>query len=270
MDDPIAGCVAVIVVLAGLVGAIALIIKLVQWHDERNQARAETLNALAARWGGEVKAGYFAADHELSLRVDGVSGQVSFNAGSKHEQAWTRLQFDWRTPRRLRVAPGGFSDWLMRLFGAVDLEFGDPPFDEAFEIESSDAEWAREILDAPLRARLVRLHESGYGSGNGNVTLDVGPSGVSLRMAAMLVDETAALESFIELGVEVLRRLRGGGEAGVVLAAVELRGGSECPVCGHPVEGGRTCPRCATPHHEDCWKYFGGCSIYGCPGREAA
>lgn len=40
-----------------------------------------------------------------------------------------------------------------------------------------------------------------------------------------------------------------------------------CPVCGnrmedHPV----ACPRCATPHHPECWEYFGGCSTYGCGG----
>lgn len=38
-----------------------------------------------------------------------------------------------------------------------------------------------------------------------------------------------------------------------------------CPVCGAmmgpPVAD---CPGCHTPHHEDCWRYNGGCAIYGC------
>lgn len=25
-----------------------------------------------------------------------------------------------------------------------------------------------------------------------------------------------------------------------------------------------SCPSCATPHHEDCWEYLGGCSTFGC------
>lgn len=47
-----------------------------------------------------------------------------------------------------------------------------------------------------------------------------------------------------------------------------------CGVCGSqlgpPLE---LCPRCESPHHQDCWEYNGGCSVYGCvratPGAAA-
>ena len=44
-------------------------------------------------------------------------------------------------------------------------------------------------------------------------------------------------------------------------------GGGECRICGNPLET-RTvrCARCQTPHHRDCWKYNGKCSIYACGG----
>jgi len=40
-----------------------------------------------------------------------------------------------------------------------------------------------------------------------------------------------------------------------------------CQVCGALIEDESNmfrCPRCDTPHHLDCWTYFGGCSTYGC------
>lgn len=38
-----------------------------------------------------------------------------------------------------------------------------------------------------------------------------------------------------------------------------------CRVCGSPLAAPIThCPACETPHHQDCWEYNRGCSIYGC------
>ena len=40
----------------------------------------------------------------------------------------------------------------------------------------------------------------------------------------------------------------------------------ECPHCHATVSGESvTCPECGTPHHQDCWEYYGGCGVYGCP-----
>ncbi|GIW95102.1 MAG: hypothetical protein KatS3mg110_3143 [Pirellulaceae bacterium] len=44
--------------------------------------------------------------------------------------------------------------------------------------------------------------------------------------------------------------------------------GLTCPVCLQEVPAvdpeHHVCPRCGTWHHEDCWKYNGGCAGYGC------
>jgi hypothetical protein len=40
------------------------------------------------------------------------------------------------------------------------------------------------------------------------------------------------------------------------------------PVCSEVLVTMVVCNRCRTPHHEDCWTYYGGCSVYGC--RETA
>jgi hypothetical protein len=39
-----------------------------------------------------------------------------------------------------------------------------------------------------------------------------------------------------------------------------------CQVCGSriPAEGRVYCRKCRTPHHDECWKYNGKCSTFGC------
>ncbi len=44
-----------------------------------------------------------------------------------------------------------------------------------------------------------------------------------------------------------------------------------CQVCGEAIEQTTIvlCARCRTPHHQDCWSYGEGCSVYGCGGKDS-
>jgi hypothetical protein len=71
---------------------------------------------------------------------------------------------------------------------------------------------------------------------------------------------------FVELGISLLRKARGPSTAaGVVVEPVKGTGGSDCPICGHPVaDTPHACHTCRTAHHQECWSYFGGCAVFGC------
>jgi hypothetical protein len=66
------------------------------------------------------------------------------------------------------------------------------------------------------------------------------------------------------------------GVEGIVSQLVGIRpevqaatlGAARCPVCSHAVRG-RTvvCRKCDIPTHEDCWKFQGGCGIFGCQSQ---
>ena len=141
--------------------------------------------------------------------------------------------------------------------------------DDWFSVESSDPVWARGILNAAIRQNILDLHQLTSLHGRGGLTLDVGPAGITLKVSHVLVDGAQALESFIELGADVLQRARGRiDSAGVELEPVRTPTGRACPVCGHSVAVDvQPCPTCRTPHHLECWKYLGGCAIFACPGR---
>lgn len=55
--------------------------------------------------------------------------------------------------------------------------------------------------------------------------------------------------------------------AGLEIFDVLLEGGGKarCGVCGEEATTRRVrCAKCDTPHHEECWRYGGGCSVFAC------
>lgn len=54
--------------------------------------------------------------------------------------------------------------------------------------------------------------------------------------------------------------------------SISVRGGGrQCPFCRAEVSkdvANRVCADCLTRHHEECWNDYGGCSVFGCGGRE--
>jgi hypothetical protein len=237
-----------------------------------HRSRGVLLASLAGRWNGRVIEGGLFRSDRLEIQVDEIPGLVTFAENSSRTQlstGWTRVHFDWPSERRLRVAPEGVSTRIRRFLGGSDLEFDDPAFDERFWVESSHPTWGRTLLDPEIRKSMVRLGWSPTGPFKDELILDVGPGGVSLRMSRVMVDDAVSLGSIIELGISILQKARGLADAvGVVLETTREMSGSSCPVCGHPVAGdGLPCATCRTPHHRDCWKYFGGCAIFACGVR---
>lgn len=266
--DNNAGCV-IFLLVAAVVVAVAL------WETHRrNKERAETFERFARRWNGRVTSDEFLSKPRLEVNVEGVPGELTFGDSGRRRSGWsgtggkwTKIHFNWGTKRRLRVAPEGFTSWLRTVFGSGDLRVGNPGFDSAFWIESSDEDWARQVLSPQVQSGLLKLRGIENFFSATEVTLDVGPSGVILRVYRLLVDHPESLEGFVQLAALILEEVRGvGAVASVNLADVETKGGF-CPVCGHAVQEGRTCPTCRTPHHGDCWKYSGGCAIFACAGR---
>ena len=251
------------------VGLIAAVVIYGFWQNRRrNLERSESLGTVARRWAGSVEMGGFFQPPRLELWLAGAPAKVTFHAGDRFKSKWTKIQVDAPFPTRLRVSPSGFSKKMRSLFGGKDIAVGDGPFDDKFWVEAADAEWARNVLAPTVRLRLMGFRDDYSVQFTNVITADLGPGGLTVKVWRSLVDEPDLLSWFIELTVLILGQARGSGSvAGVVLEAVAIRGGSVCPVCGHAVDGGRMCPACRTPHHEDCWKYSGGCAIFACAGR---
>jgi hypothetical protein len=102
----------------------------------------------------------------------------------------------------LQIRPQHTFDRLSALFGAQDLELGDPPFDAAFVVKAHEPGAIRELLDAPTRAALLAVHQ-GVGA------LSLSDDGLTVRLPLLgrdpsVVPRTA--EKLAALGEALSRR----------------------------------------------------------------
>ncbi|HVR87176.1 MAG TPA: RING finger protein [Planctomycetota bacterium] len=236
----------------------------------KSKQRRANLEAAARRFRGTFIRSFMAGDR-VEFSVDGAPAELTYHPGSKSRSPCTRLRTRQRPSGTLRIVPEGLFASLRKIFGAQDIEVGDGRFDADFLIQGSPEPWVRDFLDAEARRRISVLASLGasFFAGTG-VNLEAGPGGVTISCGRNLVDDRGTLDSFLEHTLELLRRIQARPQtAGVqFLSAEEHAQRGECPVCSSPLLGEtRRCAACATPHHVDCWNYFGGCAIYACGRR---
>lgn len=234
--------------------------------------RRRNLEEVGRPWRGVVTEGWF-QHTTLEMAVDGTPAQLSYHSGSKNSAAFTRLRFRRPFGTRLRVVPDGLWETIKKAFWSQDLQVGDRDFDAAFVIQGYPTAWVRRVLDAPLRNRIRYLAEMGSGFLRGpSVTLEAGPTGLLIALPRDIVGDRSVLQAFLAAGIEIFRALHAPADEGITFVTVEeVVADGRCPVCEHPfAEPPRRCAGCATPHHPDCWAYFGGCSTYGCSARGGA
>jgi hypothetical protein len=250
-----AACGVLILLLSMPILFVVLVLKL---FALRRGAKISA--ALLGRWEGRYRRRFWGEG--IDLRIDNVAGEITWRVG---DLVSTRIRLNWPSRRCLRLAPEDSVSQVRRLFGATEITLGDPAFDNSFWIESSDPPWARRFLDLGVRGDLLYL----AGKLSTRIYLDLGPTGLSLRVPLVLVYSPVELGELVEFARSLLRKARDlAEEGGMALELVRVQAGSVCPVCGHPVaESALPCARCRTPHHADCWKYFGGCAIFACGVR---
>ena len=144
-----------------------------------------------------------------------------------------------------------------------DRTVGDPVFDAAWVVQGDLAE----ALFAPeSRAEAVAaIHAL-----RPYVDPCVEISGGFLRVSVGQPPESEpAVRALVNAARTVLESLGPRVANGMICVEIRQDGLSICQVCGVGGAGARVvCRSCRTPHHEDCWRYVGRCSTYGCGGRE--
>lgn len=186
------------------------------------------------------------------------------------------IRFGRGLPFRLELAPLARSAPPQPPRGTRPVASGDPEFDRTFVVQANDAEMARAFLGLESRHALGRLHRLAPLGGmllsvnpermlvqvDRNLAVQFDPLATAVREALALHDSlVAGVSAKLSEGVEVVAAGPAApGDAGPPL----------CKVCGEVVEAGprTTCARCKAPHHRDCWEFIGGCSIFGCNGKD--
>jgi len=233
------------------------------------------LQQLARQLGGKIYPSGLLSFPELHFPHGNRTAALKWTAGGENEETRTHLTIQWPNGRlRSEIFPEGRMSGLRKLIGMQDIQIGSPDFDRQFIITGNDDEAIKAFLTPEAQARLFDLYRFRSGTLSvPNLYLQIAAGGLKITKTSYLTD-TPTLERFIELFLRFYDAATG--SHGVVSSAgIEFLDppkaddtAPRCIVCGEPMTTDLvTCRSCRTPHHKDCWHYFGGCATYACGGK---
>lgn len=233
------------------------------------QQRQQLLNRVATRFRGRLENNYWFEHPVIRLQFQGAPALLQFRHGS-NRGSHTVFSIAWPDSNfRCEIYPQDIFSGFRKLLGTEDIQIGSPQFDAAFFIAGTDRAAVRQVLSAEVQSLIFRLLT--LTSSNVFVARDI-----QVRWAGGLLSVTKpamlatyeSLEQFLSLSALLYSAALATRHSGIEFLgevrepdAIE----SQCQVCGEALTGELVyCASCETPHHRDCWHYFGGCSTYAC------
>ncbi|MGI8980773.1 MAG: RING finger protein [Pirellulaceae bacterium] len=239
--------------------------------------RDASLDRLARRLGGKVQPGGLIAYPELRFPHGGRTATLKYTAGGENESPRTYLTIPWPHGRlRSEIFMEGPLSPLRKLIGMQDIEIGSPQFDRQFIITGNDEAAIKAFLTPDAQDRLFDLLrlDSGTTFSAPGLYLQIAGGMLTVTKASYL-SEGVILERFIRLFLQFFDAATSVPSAGIEFLGPAIASHSpgeaapHCVVCGEPLATDLvSCRSCRTPHHRECWQYFGGCATYACGGKQ--
>ena len=256
------------------IGAVIAII--VASAAARNKELNETYGILARRFGGKMHSGNWMERPSVTFDHRGTWVRVDIHStGGKNPTHYTQVHIGWPEPGfRMEVYPEGFFNRIGKFLGMQDVEIGSYAFDRDYIITSNDHNLLVETRTPQVQATINSLRTL---SGNGQVYVTIRNYELLVKKLG-LIDDLATLHRLTDLSLEIHDAALAGQEKGIdfletktvdpTLSVGEAAEEVICQVCGDAITSDVVfCRGCATPHHQDCWQYFGQCSTFGCGQR---
>lgn len=222
-----------------------------------NRSNKQSLwRALSLQFNGAAKPGGWFSRPTLRFRY-GATHVLATTWTSSKSKRCPQVMISWPDQAfHLEVVP---ADGSTKLNG---LRLGAPWFQQRFECRTNSRQQAETFLSPDVQGRINFLYvlNEEYSL---NFVLSRGRLLIQKDRPIKTYDEWAA---FVTTSIELY-------DQGMLTRAVGIDFVSEnvnteninCRVCGDQITTDMVfCRRCKTPHHRECWEYFGACSIYGC------
>jgi hypothetical protein len=248
-----------------ILAVVAFVVFAAQSHQSK--ALNETYRRVAQLYDGRLLAhGGIFAKPGLAFNHHGATVQVDiYTTGGKNSRAYTQVHLVWPDKTtRCEVYPERFASRLGKMLGMMDVEIGSPDFDRDFIITGNSTGHLRALLTPEVQRAIYRLRRL---LANDDIFISINRGRMLVKKLGLLRDE-ARLADYISAALDLYDCAAGLESRGVEFleqAAADPTTEVVCQICGEAiVEELVHCRRCKTPHHEDCWQYFGGCSTFGC------
>ena len=250
----------------GIILLIVAIIGLAAFAQSRADRWNRAYQQLARRFGGKcTPAGWFGKPSVLFHHNGSRVVVDSDSAAGKGSVAYARVQIDWPDPSfRCEVFPGRASNALGRSPELRQVRISLAKFQQEYTVFGSDANDVQTLLSEGVCWQLDKLrHALGgdvyFAVQNGRMVVKkrtpiryYEPLDSFVRMVLDLYDQALLTRS---VGIEFTQQEQ---TAVPITEAV-------CQVCGENIETDMVfCSRCKTPHHRECWQYYGSCTTYAC------
>jgi hypothetical protein len=220
---------------------------------------------VARRFNGQSHGGGIFGRPMFHFHHGGTFVRVDiYSTGGKSPTYYTQVHLAWPDPKaRCELYPERFTSRVGKMLGMADVEIGSPDFDRDFIISGSSPRDLRELLTPPVQTAIYRLRHMLH---NDYIYVSIGGGKLLLKKLGLIRSDAGLIE-YIEAALDLYDCALGGAAAGIEIVGDAPLASSEvvCQICGEMITHELVhCRRCKTPHHEDCWEYFGGCSTFGC------
>jgi hypothetical protein len=245
------------------VAVVVLILLAFYFIAQQKREQDEVFQRLAWRYSGRAIAGGLITPGGFMFNYAGAAVTVEGKRGGEGESDSTQIQIDWPDhSTRCEIYPERFSSRLGKLFGMTDVEVGSPEFDNLFVVTGDAESRLRELVTPDVQQAILALWRM---PPIGDVYFSIS-GGKMVVKKLQLVRKEKPLGRLVEATLHLYDCARAHRAEGIEFVAQSRSEASViCQVCGEEiVEELVHCRRCQTPHHADCWEYFGGCSTFGC------
>ncbi len=244
----------------------------------QSQQQSKTLERIAQRFRGRLEPGSLFVRGQVRLRFLGYPALLKFALHGKNK-THTVFTITWAEPSfRLEVYPQDILAGFRRLWGMEDIEIGSAEFDRSFFISGNSRTAVCDMLSSEVQALIWKLAQLGAAPpifGTRDIQVQF-LGGVLTVTKPRHLNTYEHLEEFVSLSAELFQaalRTRSTGITFVTGSTVDAQQPdsveSQCQVCGEPLAADLVwCAACKTPHHRECWEYFGGCSTYACGHKQ--
>jgi hypothetical protein len=244
-------------------------------------ARYKAYRQLALRFGGRYENRGLSDPPTVSFQHSGAHVRVGLapNVPGQVMVPRTRVvaRFAKGLPLRLELAPSARASPPQPPKGTRVVNSGDTEFDRSYVTRANDADITREFLSPSVRWAIENLRKL---APPGGMLISVNPERLLVQVDRNLGTQTEPLCNAVALAVGILDQLvlsvqtrltQGIAIVAAGPASAEDAGPPLCKVCGEAINDKHVvCTTCRTPHHRDCWQFVGGCSIFGCNGKQCA
>lgn len=245
-----------------------------------SQQRESEWRRFAEQVGGSYVPGGMFSRSSLELVHAGAGARVKITGGGKNSPVYTEVHLHWPDHEfRLKVFPEQMFSGLQRFLGMEDIEIGSPQFDADYVIQGNTRESVQEFLTPDVQHSIAEL-QGLWGNNDIFVSITRGTLLIKKQGLAQSSDKLTQLWTLSTrlYDCAAKRQMAGiefvdgssssNGETSVIQSAsLQWKDEIVCQICGDDIQNDHAqvlCRRCKTPHHQDCWTYYGACSTYGC------